>query len=528
MVALDDLHSSTASSKQTEAIAQTNTPDGRRPNLFIATPAYGCLLTTQYLQCILQTQLSLCTKGIGINLDLLGNESLITRARNLLTKRFLLSDATHLLFIDADISWSPEAVLRLLQKDQPVVTGVYPKKMVDWKNVATKLEPGNSKEPVHMMGLDYNINVTERETQVVNGFAKVFDAATGFMLIKREALEQLYSRYQRELFVVNDLPGVNQTVKDYIAVFDCMIDPDTRRYLSEDFAFSRRWQAVGGEVFADLAVPLGHTGSFHYEGDVAQRLNSARGRQRQTEAEQTRAAKEREPVAERQDMPKDKIKVLLALLPNHSDQVSSNFVLSVTRTLAAFAALDKHCVQIKIFPSKNAACDYMWNDEQLNTLVLLDGMLGFEPELVLNMLSSASPFEVGVYPNTQLDWSSVEKEKDEEVQTRGLTYSIALTSADQTVNNKRIEVPVAGLDIAKIDRCVLERINQRLPPQVHYSNGQKCMWFHEGIHEDRAISADELFCRWWGEGVTANLSHGVSRLGGLTFNGSVLYREQLR
>lgn len=524
-------NAATSGSPRPEARGQTAEGLPQMPSLYIATPAYGCQLTTQYMQCALQTQLVLGAKGYSIALDLLGNESLITRARNLLTKRFLMSGASHLLFIDADISWSPEAIERLVQKNEPVVTGVYPKKFIDWGALDGKLKAGNSREPVFMMGLDYNINVMETEVQVEQGFAKVMDAATGFMLIKREAIEKLYAAYEKELLVTNDLLGAQQTVKDYVAIFDCMICPDTRRYLSEDFAFSRRWQAIGGKVYADLAVPLGHTGNFHYEGDLGERLSTRRGRERQLLAEQARVERERIARAddEHHELPEgDRKKVLLALLPSHTDQVSLGFVLGLTRTVAALRTTDRFCVQVKVFSSKNAACDFLWNDTALETVLLVDGTLAFEPELIVDMLNSASPLEVGVYPKPELDWESVTNEEGEAVRTRGLTYSIALPDVDQPVEKGRIEVPVAGLDLAKIDKCVLERVRERLPPQCRFADNRHCMWFHEGIMDDRVLTADEMFCRVWQAGVTANMTRGVARLGNMTFNGTVLARDRLR
>lgn len=493
-----------------------------KPTLYIATPAYGCLLTVQYLQCILQTQLVLSNMGYGVCLDLLGNESLITRARNLLTKRFLNSPATHLLFIDADITWSPEAVVRLVEKDKPVVSGVYPKKFIDWEQVEKKLR-SDVKEPPEMMGLDYNINVTERTVSVENGFAKVTDAATGFMLIRRDALEALYSKFAQELFVVNDLLGANQAVKDYIAVFDCMIDTDTRRYLSEDFAFSRRWQSIGGEVFCDLAVPLGHTGGFHFEGDASNRWMNMEGRARQPSGSTVTDIESNGP------MPNDKTNVLLALIPNPSEQVSLAFVLALTRLIAAFKERDQYCIQIKIFKSKNEACDFTWHNTSLQSCIVLDGMCGFQPEMILDMMASPSPLEVGVCPEAQLQWDKVkQRSSQEKAASRGLVYDVRLLDAAKQPSSGRLDVLSAKLDVAKIDRSVLEKIRERMPEQCRYHRGTRCMWFHEGIKDDRVVSGDEMFCLWWGGGVTANMKFSVSRLGNLTFQGSVLHRDHLR
>ena len=243
--------------------------------LYIATPCYGCTLSTKFLLSLVQLQSECTRRGIECGVDLMGNESLVPRARNILAGRFLNSQATHLLFIDADIAFAPEAVMRLLDSDKDIVTGVYPRKSYDWGAVQSKLGKGDQAEHACMMGLDYNINVAEQSLQAENGFVKVLDSATGFMMIKRGVLETMAEKYKGSLGCVNDLPGADKDptyVREYVALFDCMIDPKTRRYLSEDFAFVRRAQAVGYEVWVDLVSPLCHIGTYHYEGDLKQRF----------------------------------------------------------------------------------------------------------------------------------------------------------------------------------------------------------------------------------------------------------------
>ena len=60
---------------------------------------------------------------------------------------------------------------------------------------------------------------------------------------------------------------------EYVALFDCMIDKDTKRYLSEDYSFVRRAQQLGHEIWADIASPLCHVGNYMFEGDLRQRFS---------------------------------------------------------------------------------------------------------------------------------------------------------------------------------------------------------------------------------------------------------------
>jgi hypothetical protein len=95
----------------------------------------------------------------------------------------------------------------------------------------------------------------------------VLDGPTGFMLIKRSVIEQMYARYTPELKCVND--HINRDFDEYCAIFDCMIDPESRRYLSEDYAFCRRWQMMGGKIYADVTTTLGHVGNLRFSGSYS-------------------------------------------------------------------------------------------------------------------------------------------------------------------------------------------------------------------------------------------------------------------
>lgn len=229
--------------------------------LFVATPAYGCLLSTSYLTSIIMLRLECARKGVPCMVDFIGNESLIPRARNLLVEQFLKTDATHLVFIDADISFLPEAIFSMLEADKDVICGIYPKKAYLWDRAN---DPKNASEPERQRCLDFNINLVTGGQVEKGRYFQVLDAATGFMMIKRSAIETMKRAYQ-SLTCLNDVTGYN--IKEYIAMFDCMIDPDTRRYLSEDYAFCRRWQLIGGEIWADVGLYLGHEGNYYYKKD---------------------------------------------------------------------------------------------------------------------------------------------------------------------------------------------------------------------------------------------------------------------
>ena len=84
--------------------------------------------------------------------------------------------------------------------------------------------------------------------------------ATGFMLMKRAVVERLVQAYPDCAYVSDHVYVPNRANAQSYALFECMIDPLTKEYLSEDFGFCRRWRALGGKIWLDVEGALVHTG----------------------------------------------------------------------------------------------------------------------------------------------------------------------------------------------------------------------------------------------------------------------------
>jgi len=197
-------------------------------SVFFATPCYGGLVTDQFFLSIFKATQELVRHGITFRLTTLRNESLVTRARNILSAMFLDSGATHLFFIDADIEFDPDSVIRMLAMDKDIIAGAYPKKAL----------------PVqYAMNFKYTDPV-KKQIRVENGAVEVWDASTGFFCIKREVFEKMMVAYPH-LHYKNDSNIDPKLQKFCYALFDTMIDMDENgdnRYLSEDYTFCRLWQ----------------------------------------------------------------------------------------------------------------------------------------------------------------------------------------------------------------------------------------------------------------------------------------------
>jgi len=240
--------------------------------LFVSTPCYGGICLQAYAESMLRLQRTCAANGIQMMLDTTENESLVHRARNLAVARFYQKTAaTHFLFIDADIHFDPESVIRLLKSGHDISCAAYPKKTVMWDQAETYVKSGETGRDLARVASSLVMNFRYQQTQIKNGFAEVLDGPTGFLLIKREVFTKMFARYP-ELNCVND--HQNKDLDEYCAVFDCMIDPQTRRYLSEDYAFCRRWQQMGGQIFADCMTVLGHVGNIRFQGRLEDRLKA--------------------------------------------------------------------------------------------------------------------------------------------------------------------------------------------------------------------------------------------------------------
>jgi hypothetical protein len=245
-------------------------------NVLIATPCYGNMMCNSYFTAVVQLLGVFSQLGVKYAIHTIGNESLIPRGRNYYVSLMLANTSfTHLFFIDSDIQFNPENVIRMLQFDKPITGGAYPKKSTNWSNIieTVKANPSITPEQLEAKSYEYVVNIITREEQVgkniqiTNGFLPVCYLGTGFMLIKREVLDTMAEKHP-ELKYRNDIQGYSHQVNDdkFYALFDCVIDPVSRRYLSEDYAFCQRALELGYDIWCDIMCNLSHTGVNHYRG----------------------------------------------------------------------------------------------------------------------------------------------------------------------------------------------------------------------------------------------------------------------
>jgi|TARA_R110000782_G_scaffold208477_4_gene296897 hypothetical protein len=251
----------------------------RNKHIFIATPCYGGQIGEPYFRSMMRLAI-LCNKyDIQFTVSTLANESLITRGRNTLVSFFMEHpEATHLFFVDADIEFDPNDMLRMVAYDKPVTVGAYPKKAVNWDSIidAVKRNPEETAQTVEGHSSNYVVNFDflkdekgniTPQIQIRDNLIKLKDAGTGFMCIKKEVIQQMFDNHP-ELSYANDINVDQKYEKHMFALFDTMIDPDSRRYLSEDYTFCRLWQNMGGDVYLDPRTALNHVGHYTFRGNI--------------------------------------------------------------------------------------------------------------------------------------------------------------------------------------------------------------------------------------------------------------------
>jgi hypothetical protein len=242
----------------------------------IMTPSHDGKFFQNYVTSLLNFTIQAERAGMPLQIMMRQGESLVTRARNQCVADFLANPQwTHLFWIDADIGFSAEAAFRLLRSGYDIAAGVYPFKQENWPQEG--LPAGTTQQQFEAGYTHYPVNarLAEGDNEIhltiqADGFLRMDEAPTGFMVIKRCVFERLIANYP-EYNYVPDTIGVPDQGLHY-RFFDVMVDPVTRRYLSEDYGFCRLWSGLGESIYIDANSNLTHQGAKLYRGDFANSL----------------------------------------------------------------------------------------------------------------------------------------------------------------------------------------------------------------------------------------------------------------
>jgi hypothetical protein len=254
-----------------------------KTKIYILTPCYGSLCFVNYVKCVMATADMFRSLGIGYSLEFCRNDSLVSRARNnLVAKAMNDPEMTHIIFIDADITWNPTDILKLIICNKALCGGVYPLKHYYWERLTANPEKNFIKEVLerkkksdfhaHISDelmiqhnlLRYNINYNNNVLSIENNLAKVRHLATGFMMIKRSTIEKMSQSFPSTKYT-DDVGFLQGKENDFAyALFDCGVEDN--HYYSEDWLFCHRWTKMGGSIWLDVTINLVHTGNEDFTG----------------------------------------------------------------------------------------------------------------------------------------------------------------------------------------------------------------------------------------------------------------------
>lgn len=205
------------------------------------TPAYGGKFDMPYIKSMAYTGALLERQGLDFFTVFVPNDSLIHKARNSIVRAFLTeTTATHLLFVDADMGWDPDAVVRLLSHDKEIVGAAGIRK----------------EDPISFCYRPH----PERKICNETGCWQVESIGTGFLLIARTAIEKMIAAYP-------ELKYTDAKDVEFHALFYNELAHG--KDWSEDYTFCRRWDALGGEIWMDPTIALDHVGGKTWSGSVA-------------------------------------------------------------------------------------------------------------------------------------------------------------------------------------------------------------------------------------------------------------------
>jgi len=253
--------------------------DLRKNKLFVATPMYGGQCAGMFARSVADLSALCASNGIQIQFYFLFNESLITRARNYCCDEFMRSDATHLMFIDSDIGFNPRDVIALMglqtnESEYDVIGGPYPKKCISWEKIKQAVDKGVADDNPQILEKyvgDYVFNPKSKQGQIPIGEpVEVLEIGTGFMMIKKETLKKFAEAFPQYMYKPDHVrTEAFDGTREIMQYFQAEIDPNSKRYLSEDYWFCQKIQELNMKTWFCPWMTMQHVGMYIFGGSLA-------------------------------------------------------------------------------------------------------------------------------------------------------------------------------------------------------------------------------------------------------------------
>lgn len=213
-------------------------------HVWIAIPAYTGQIHLGTMRSIIADMLALADRGDKVTIFDESGNAMIADCRGLIVAKFLESDATDLVFVDSDVTWEAGALLKLVDYPVEFVAGIYPQR----------------KDPINYC-VQWIANRSELWADPETGLLEVMGVPAGFMRCSRAMLEKMVAHYSDTAFHCDVAP--NQTAH---ALFDPV--RIGRVKFGEDYSFCKRWRDIGGQVWVDPQIRMGHVGYKTFVGSL--------------------------------------------------------------------------------------------------------------------------------------------------------------------------------------------------------------------------------------------------------------------
>lgn len=233
--------------------------------VMLATPTLFRNPMVEYTMSLIKTANLLAQHGHLMDTCFVGGDAFIAKARNGLVQSFIETwsspyPADILLFIDDDQSWDENAVLRMILDPHEIIAAAVPKKM----------DAENGIQTFNNVLLDTD---DKGNCFVENGLLRISQIGSGFMMIKRSAIEKMIKAYPKRYS-----PGDGGLHKLHYHLFESKVIWDEKddtiigQFWGEDLVFCKKWLALGEHIWLDANVAMCHIGRKTWTGNFCEFL----------------------------------------------------------------------------------------------------------------------------------------------------------------------------------------------------------------------------------------------------------------
>jgi hypothetical protein len=241
------------------------------PNVLICLPTHHDDVHINFAFSLMETARALTDANCGFQTMHVGSSHII-RARNFFASYFVAHpEFSHLLFLDTDMQFPPQAVMKLLAANKCVAGVAYPYRRLDLDQRIDESDHGLSMREWLEKHADYTVRLRTSEdgrAHVVDGFVEAEHVGTGIFLARRDAFDvakPFTQRYEPPEQYREALPS-----GEFYGFFDTI--EEQGHYLSEDLSFCRRVRLGGAAVWALVDQTVVHYGASEVAGQYLRAL----------------------------------------------------------------------------------------------------------------------------------------------------------------------------------------------------------------------------------------------------------------